>query len=120
MPPWFADKHYGKFSNDPSLRQQDIDTIVNWVNAGAPKGNPKDMPPPASFVDGWAIPKPDVIFQLPEPYPIPATGTIEYLHWLVPTGFTTDKWVQFAEARPGEGLVSITSSPTSASPARNG
>src|SRR5882724_7816246 len=102
MPPWFADAHYGRFSNDRSLPARDIDTIVSWVNAGAQPGNPKDMPPPATFVDGWGIPQPDVIFQLPEPYQIPATGTMEYLHWLVPTNFKTDKWIQFAEARPGD------------------
>src|SRR4051812_21733959 len=44
MPPWFADPHYGKFSNDRSLKQSEIDTIVAWVDAGAPQGNPKDMP----------------------------------------------------------------------------
>src|SRR6266481_3833909 len=100
MPPWFADPHYGKFSNDRSLSQKDIDTIVAWVNGGTPQGDPKAMPPAANFVEGWGIPKPDVIFQLPEPYQIPATGTLEYLHWVIPSGFKTDKWVQFAEARP--------------------
>jgi hypothetical protein len=102
MPPWFADAHYGKFSNDRSLPQKDIDTIVSWANGGAPGGDPKDLPPPATFVDGWNIPNPDVIFELPEPYQIPATGTMEYLHWLVPTHFATDRWIQFAEARPGD------------------
>ena len=100
MPPWFADPHYAKFSNDRSMSQNDIDTIVGWVNAGAPKGDPKDLPAPAKFVDGWGIPTPDVIFQLQEPYEIPATGTIEYLHFVIPTKFKTDQWVQFAEARP--------------------
>ena len=61
MPPWFADPHYGKFSNDRSLLQSEIDTIVNWVDAGAPQGNPKDMPPPRQFAEGWAIPKQVVI-----------------------------------------------------------
>ena len=102
MPPWFADPHYGRFSNDRSLSQKDIDTLVSWASGGAPKGDPKDLPAPASFTSGWEIPEPDVVFQLPEPYQIPATGTIEYLHWLIPTNFKTDKWVQFAEARPGD------------------
>src|SRR5258706_10290294 len=44
MPPWFADPHYGKFSNDRSLAKSDIDTIAAWVDAGAPQGDPKDMP----------------------------------------------------------------------------
>lgn len=102
MPPWFADPHYGKFSNDRSMSGKEIDTIVAWVNAGAPKGDPKDLPPEVSFVEGWGIPKPDVVFQMPEPYQIPGTGTIEYLHYVIPTNFKEDRWVQFAEARPGD------------------
>src|SRR4029077_11137981 len=46
MPPWFADPHYGKFSNDSSLKQSEIDTLVAWVDAGALKGDEKDMPHP--------------------------------------------------------------------------
>ncbi len=100
MPPWFADPHYGKFSNDRSLSQKEVDTLVAWADEGAPQGDAKDLPPPVRYVDGWSIPKPDVIFELPQPYQIPATGTIEYEKVIVPTGFTEDKWVQFAEARP--------------------
>src|SRR5262245_24119500 len=46
MPPWHIDKTVGiqKFKNDRSLSDEQIDTIVRWVNAGAPKGDPKDMP----------------------------------------------------------------------------
>src|SRR5690349_19361415 len=68
MPPWFADPHYGKFSNDRSLSQKDIDVIVAWADNGAPQGEPKDMPPPVAFVDGWRIPKPDVVFELPQAF----------------------------------------------------
>ena len=81
-------------------RQQEIATLVAWVNAGAPEGDPKDLPPPINWVEGWGIPKPDVIFQLPKPFNIPASGTIDYQYVIVPTGFTEDKWVQMAEARP--------------------
>jgi len=102
MPPWFADPHYGRFSNDRSLSPKDIETIAAWADAGAPKGDAKDMPAPANFVDGWSIPKPDVVFEFPLAYQIPATGTIEYQKVIVPTGFTEDKWVQFAEARPDD------------------
>lgn len=102
MPPWYADPHYGRFSNDRSLSRRDIDTIAAWASQGAPEGDTKDLPPSPQFTDGWGIPQPDVVFQLPTPYEIPASGTIEYLHWVIPSGFTTDKWVQFAEARPGD------------------
>src|SRR6476619_8465240 len=57
MPPWFADPHYGKFSNDRSLAQKDIDTLVSWADLGAPEGNPKDLPKPIEFVNGWNIGK---------------------------------------------------------------
>ena len=102
MPPWFADPHYGKFSNDRSLAQKDVDTLVAWADGGTPLGDPKDLPPPVDFVEGWSIPKPDVIYELPHPYQIPASGTIEYQKVVVPSGFTEDKWVQFAEARPDD------------------
>src|SRR2546421_11211729 len=42
MPPWYADPHYGKFSNDSSLSQKQMDTIVSWVDAGAAQGNSKE------------------------------------------------------------------------------
>lgn len=100
MPPWFADPRYGKFSNERSLSQRDIDTLSAWADAGAPEGDEKDMPPPAQFTEGWAIPKPDVVFEMPLTYQIPARGTIEYQKIIIPTGFTEDKWVQAAEARP--------------------
>jgi hypothetical protein len=102
MPPWFADPHYGKFSNDHSLAAKDVDAIAAWADAGAPEGDPKDLPAPLSFVEGWSIPKPDVVFQPPQAFEIPASGTIEYQKIIVPSGFTEDKWVQFAEARPGD------------------
>jgi hypothetical protein len=102
MPPWFADPHYGKFSNDRALAQKDIDTLVAWADAGMPLGDHKDLPPPVDFVEGWSIPKPDIVFDFPQAYQIPASGTIEYQKVVMSSGFTEDKWVQFAEARPGD------------------
>src|SRR6266481_6284461 len=46
MPPWFADPHYGTFSNNPSLSQSEIDTFVNWAAAGAPEGDAKELGKP--------------------------------------------------------------------------
>ena len=99
MPPWHADPHFGQFKNDRSLSQKEIDTIVAWVDGGAVEGNPKDMPPVPTFIDGWTIGKPDMIIKVPE-YTYKA-GNDEYQYFDVPTNFTEDKYVQFAEARPG-------------------
>ena len=105
MPPWYADPQIGHFSNDRSLSQEDIDTIVAWATAGVPKGDPKDMPPPMKFLEGWDIPKPDVTFQLPKEFAVPESGMVEYQYAIVPTGFTEDKWVQAVEVRPTERSV---------------
>jgi hypothetical protein len=105
MPPWYADPQIGHFSNDRSLSQKDIDTIVAWATAGAPKGDPKDMPAPVNFLEGWDIPKPDVTFQLPQEFAVPESGMVEYQYAIVPTGFTEDKWVQAVEVRPTERSV---------------
>jgi len=102
MPPWYADPHYGKFSNDRSLSQSEIDTLVAWADSGAKEGDPKDAPKPVSFVEGWRIGKPDVVFSMEAPFSVPASGTIDYQYIVIPTGFTEDKYVQIAEARPGD------------------
>ena len=47
MPPWFADPHYGKFSNRMGLSTSEIETIVRWVDGGTPAGDPRDLPKPA-------------------------------------------------------------------------
>ena len=58
MPPWQADPRYGKFSNDLSLAPGERETLVAWIDAGAPEGNPADAPKPRAFLEGWRIPKP--------------------------------------------------------------
>ena len=101
MPPWPADPHFGKFSNDRSLSREEIDTIVAWADNGAQAGDPADAPKPAQFVDGWGIHKPDAVFEMPNEFAVPASGTIDYQYIVIPSGFTEDKWVEEYEARPG-------------------
>src|SRR6266478_6132514 len=106
MPPWFADPRYGHFANERSLSVDEIRTLVAWVNGGSQKGAAGDMPPPAkTFVEGWGIPAPDVVFQLPKPFPVPASGVMDYQYVIVPTGFKEDKWVQMLEVRPTDRAV---------------
>jgi hypothetical protein len=99
MPPWFADPKYGHFMNDRSLSEKDIHTIVSWVDAGAPEGDAQDKPAPIQWREGWNI-QPDVVFQMPDPYPVAVTGTLQYIYIVIPTGFTKDTWVTAAEVRP--------------------
>ncbi|HET9409122.1 MAG TPA: thiol-disulfide isomerase [Candidatus Sulfotelmatobacter sp.] len=100
MPPWFADPQYGKFKNDPSLSENQIATLAAWSEAGAPAGEPKDAPSPPHWAQGWNIPQPDLIVQMPQPLRIPAHGEIEYTYEIAPTHFAKDTWVQISEMRP--------------------
>lgn len=104
MPPWFADPAYGHFANDRRLSQADIDTLVAWADNGAPEGDAKDKPAPVTFQDGWQI-KPDMVIEMPNEFPIPATGAINYQYIRVPGSFPEDVWVSAAEMRPGNPAV---------------
>lgn len=101
MPPWFADPRFGHFSNDLSLRPEQIATLASWADAGSPAGNADAAPPPPSRLSqGWNIPPPDVVIQMPKSVVLPAHGDVQYTYEIVPTGFTEDKWVQASEIRP--------------------
>jgi hypothetical protein len=101
MPPWLADSHFGEFRNDRRLSQDEVDTVVAWVNAGAPEGDARDLPPAPKFEDGWNIGKPDAIVDIGTDFDVPADGVVPYKYFRVPTNFTEDKWVEAAEIRPG-------------------
>ncbi|HEY1597982.1 MAG TPA: redoxin domain-containing protein [Pirellulales bacterium] len=102
MPPWHADKGHGKFSNDVRLSDENKKLIADWVDSGCPEGNPADLPKPREFTDGWVIGEPDQIVYIGDgPVDVPAEGVIEYYHFSVDPGWTEDKWLMAAEAKPG-------------------
>ena len=104
MPPWYIDRHVGitKFKEDPSLTDAEIATIAKWVDAGAPAGNPKDLPPPRQFtdIDKWHIGKPDMIVSLPKPYELRANGPDEFYDIDVDPGFKEDMYISAVETKP--------------------
>ncbi|MGO9468195.1 MAG: redoxin domain-containing protein [Isosphaeraceae bacterium] len=105
MPPWHADPRYGHFANDRSLSAEERAALLAWLDRGTPLGDPKDLPPARQFAEGWQIGKPDVVLEMPEPYYVAAQGVVAYIYFRVPTHFTEDKWIQAAEAIPGDRSV---------------
>ena len=101
MPPWFAEKGIGKFSNDPSLTEAQIATIVAWVQAKAPAGDPADAPAKRKWAERWTIPEPDLRVTMPVGAQIPADGELDYSYEIVPTNFQEGRWVQASEILPG-------------------
>jgi hypothetical protein len=101
MPPWFAEKGIGTFSNDPSLTDEQIARIVAWGAANHPAGNPADAPPPRNWADRWTIPTPDMEIRMAEPVNIPANGDVGYTYEILPTNFKEGRWVEASEILPG-------------------
>jgi hypothetical protein len=101
MPPWHSTDAHGTFSNDRRLTDADKQTLVRWASNGAPEGNPKDLPPPPVFTEGWEIGQPDLVLTMPKAYNVPDSGTVNYQYFTIPTNFTEDKWIQAIEVRPG-------------------
>jgi mono/diheme cytochrome c family protein len=106
MPPWSPDPKYGHFANDARLSQQEIDTIVAWVDQGAKEGNPKDLPPAPEYTKGgWQIAKPDVVLEMAEEWTVVPGAPDNYINFFIPTNFAEDKWIQAAEIIPGNRRV---------------
>ncbi len=105
MPPWHPDPRHGKYSNDRRLTDDERDTLLRWVKDGCPKGDDKDLPPPAEFPKGWKIGKPDAVYTMQEEFKVPATGVLDYKRFVVDPKFKEDVWIQAAECRPGNRAV---------------
>lgn len=102
MPPWHADPSHGEFVNDRRMNDADVRTILAWADGGAPEGDPRELPPVPAFTDGWQIGTPDAVFAMQEDYAVPASGTVEYKYFEVPTHFTEDRYITAYEVRPGD------------------
>jgi hypothetical protein len=111
MPPWFIDKNVGvqHFSNDRSLTDEEIATITRWVDAGAPEGNPADLPRPRSFpaADTWHIGEPDVIVSLPKDVIVKAKMPDQWPDILVDPKLTEDRYIRGVQIIPTKGFTVV-------------
>jgi len=104
MPPWHLDKTVGirHYKNDRSLSDQEIATIVRWVDAGAPEGNPADMPPPLSFSPDseWYIGKPDLLVTTDNDFVMYAKGPDWWIDQFADINLDEDRWIKAMEIKP--------------------
>ena len=108
MPPWPPDPDNSlKFRNERHLDQAEIDTIVAWVDGGAPKGNDADLPPLPDFPEGWTYEggDPDYVFELPVEYEVPAEGEEDYIDFYTKVPFEEDRFAEVLEMRPSNYAV---------------
>ena len=108
MPPWFADPRFGEFLNDTSMTNDDIATVVAWVDAGAPEGDGVAPDPPQFSDAGWSHPSgldPDFIFELPVEWHIEADAETPNINLYTPLPFDDPMWVTLTEVHPGNRTV---------------
>ena len=107
MPPWFIERNVGvsRFKEDASLSNEEIDTIGRWVDAGAPRGNPADAPPPIELasLDDWRIGTPEWIVELPQEQVIGAVDADRWLDIWADSRFTEDRYIKAVETKPSPG-----------------
>lgn len=105
MPPWKPVDPAGHFANERRLTKDEIDLIRRWVAAGAPEGNPTDLPMPPKFAEGWQLGEPDLVLRVPEPIAVPADGRDLYMNILLPLVVPEGKFLKAIEFRPGNPRV---------------
>lgn len=107
MPPWHAHSDQLEFANDRRMSAAEKQLIYDWVDAGAPEGDPADLPEVPQFVEGWQLPwLPDQVVAMSDaPIKVQAEGTVEYKYLRVDPGFEEDKWIKAIEVMPGNRAV---------------
>jgi hypothetical protein len=104
MPPWDADPGFGPFANDRSLSQDEIDTLVRWASAGAPRGEGEAPAPPPVQETEWKLGEPDWVIEF-DPFEVAADGPDHFLQTPIETGFDADRWIRAIEVLPGDRRV---------------
>jgi len=104
MPPYQAVKGFGRFHDDYSLTQREIDQIVSWVEGGVPKGDDKDLPTSLAM-GGWLLGQPDLVLEPESKVNISAGEGDEYRCLTLGTNLKEDRWVTAVDFHPGHGAA---------------
>ena len=101
MPPWSATPGCAAYQDDPSLSPEVIQTIARWVGAGAPEGDPRDLPPPKTFPARWALGEPDLKLTMKADHSPDFSKGDEFRCFVFPTDVPQDRWVNAVAVLPG-------------------
>jgi Flp pilus assembly protein TadD len=103
MPPWLPERGYGRFADEDERRlsEQQIRTIQQWADHGAPAGNVADRPPIPKLSDGWQLGTPDLIVDLPQPYAVPPDSRDVFRNFVIPIPPSPRRYVRAVEFHPG-------------------
>lgn len=108
MPPYFAHPSSLPMKGDLNLTEDELATIVAWVDQGAAQGDPADMPAPRvfeTFEGGWMLKQPDLVLQPLEPFTVGKEVDDEYRCYKIPFSLEHDVWLKGVEFKPGDSSV---------------
>ena len=100
MPPWKPAFGVARFLGERRLSEEEIDLIQRWVAAGAPRGDPEDLPEPPAWPDGWLRGAPDLVVTMAAPYLLPAEGEDVYRNFVVRVPTVRGRFVKAIELKP--------------------
>jgi len=102
MPPWKPVQGHGEFVGERRVKLEELATLKKWVEQGCAEGEAKDLPSLPKFPEGWAFGEPDLVLTMTEPYTVPAEGKEIIRAFVIPTGFTENKYVRAVQYRAGD------------------
>lgn len=106
MPPWDPHPDYGKFRDGQEVSREDLQTILQWVKAGSPRGEGEDpLKAPLPDYPDWRLGEPDAVLKLPEVQTVAATGVEPYRYIEVENPFDEDVWLRGLDVKPGNRAV---------------
>jgi tetratricopeptide (TPR) repeat protein len=105
MPPWLPEPGYGTFAGERRLTDEELSTLEAWVEAGAPEGDPADLPAPPALARGWKLGVPDLVVEMDRSYTLPAEGEDIYRNFVIPLPVEEPRFVSALELHPGNAKI---------------
>jgi hypothetical protein len=106
MPPWIPGPETAhRFIGQRWLSERELNLLVDWVKSGCTFGDEADLPPAATFAEGWQLGEPDLVVKMPKPFTVPASGPDLLQNFVIPTKIPEDKLVAAVEFHPGNRRV---------------
>lgn len=105
MPPWKVEPEVGRFIGQHPLTEDQVAQIDRWVQAGAPEGHARDLPPLPADTGGWLLGKPDLVVALDPAYTLAPLPTDEFRIFAIPLPVTARTYVRGIEFHPGNPRV---------------
>jgi tetratricopeptide (TPR) repeat protein len=105
MPPWPPEPGYVRIAGERRLTDEQIKTLEEWAEQGAPEGDPARMPPAPVYHEGWQLGEPDLVVKMPQPYLLPASGPDVFRNFVFRLPITSTRYVSAVEILPGNKQV---------------